>query len=482
MFRNIFSGLSVVFLFLALVLFFACSDESVPTGTVMIDSSPDSIQAPWNLEGPKNEIGSGDRTLSECKCGRYTIIWEAVVGWSTPGRESGWLDDESVLNFVGIYIEEPQDKGSIIIDPDPDILEASWHLAGPGSFDFASAGDTVFTAMDPGDYTISWGVESGYVSPVPNPDTGTLLEGDTLLFSGIYSDEFLVDIPQMAEVPAGSFVMGDGESFCGTDQREVQLTRNFMMGIYEVTNQQYLQALSWAYQSGYVIASETSVKDGLDNSFQELLDLDDESCEIAFAPSYFYIRDAGHGVNPDHPVKEVTWYGAARFCDWLSLYQGLPRAYQYSEGVWTCNGGDPYGASGYRLPTDAEWEYAAQYDDERIYPWGEGLPECSLANFEECNDWTVPVGSCPDGVSALGFYDLAGNVMEWCNDWSQCALGASPAVDPTGPSNGDYKVLRGGSFFYADFAQELRNAARPRTYPTDSYHLYGFRVAQTAGQ
>ncbi len=295
--------------------------------------------------------------------------------------------------------------------------------------------------------------------------------------SNIDSVTFYDALPiPMVRVPSGIFIMGDGVAYCGTNQREVTLTRAFYLGQHEVTNQEYLEAVQWAYDLEYVTATTASVRDNLDGSTQELLDLDGGYSEIAFTGGVFSLRDAGYGINPDHPVKEVTWYGAVRYCDWLSLQAGLPRAYQHS-GDWACNGGDPYGAQGYRLPTDAEWEYAAQWDDERIYPWGNEAPDCSRANFNYCVDWTSPVGSYPDAPASLGTSDMAGNVLEWCNDWHVCELSTTPVTDPTGPGSGSYRVLRGGSWIVYDYY--LRCASRSYGNPSLSSDCLGFRASRT---
>jgi formylglycine-generating enzyme required for sulfatase activity len=296
---------------------------------------------------------------------------------------------------------------------------------------------------------------------------------------------------QMVVVPAGVYIMGDGGAYCGTDERQVTLTRDFYLGQHEVTNQEYLEAVQWAYDHGYVTATTYWVLDNLDGCGVSLLNLDSDECEIQFdGAGTFYLREspssAAQGAYPggydpaDHPVKAVNWFGSARYCDWLSLQAGLPRAYEH-DGDWSCNGGDPYGAAGYRLPTDAEWEYAAQWDDERIYPWGDEPPDCLRVNFhppgEYCVRWTSPVGSYPGAPTALGLFDMAGNVWELCNDWWVCNLGTGPVSDPTGPGTGEERVIRGGSWF--NEGSLLRCAVRHYTPPNWYAGTKGFRVSRT---
>ncbi|MBD3368389.1 MAG: SUMF1/EgtB/PvdO family nonheme iron enzyme [Candidatus Eisenbacteria bacterium] len=280
----------------------------------------------------------------------------------------------------------------------------------------------------------------------------------------------------MVLVPAGAFTMGDGVAQCGASRHTVSITRGFHLGRHEVTNQEYLEAVRWACRHGYVSVTAVSVRDSLDGSSVELLDLDDDDCEIAFSDGEFSLRDAGHGINPDHPVKRVSWYGAARFCDWLSLQEELPRAYKH-DGDWACNGGDPYDARGYRLPTDAEWEYAAQYDDGRLYPWGYRAPGTDLLNCCREVGWTTPVGSYPPAPASLGLEDMAGNAWEYCNDWHECSLGDTAVTDPAGPRSGIGRVVRGGSWMrYRDV---FRRASRFCGAPSGGSDHFAFRVART---
>lgn len=279
----------------------------------------------------------------------------------------------------------------------------------------------------------------------------------------------------MITVPAGIFTMGDPDARC-TDVHEVTLTHDFLLGQHEVTNREYVEALQWAYDHvpRLVTVVTSSVKDTMDGSTVELLDLDDGDCEISFSDGVFTV-DAGQ---EEHPAIEVTWYGAARYCDWLSMASDLDRAYEHN-GDWLCNDHDPYGAEAYRLPTDAEWEYAAQYQDNRIYPWGDDDPDCAHANYsyDGCEGWTLPVGSFPAGYSELGFWDLAGNVWEWCNDWHECQLGTSAEQNPVGDSNGTYRVIHGGS--WGSSVGLLRCAYRDGLTPDYSDHDCGYRIART---
>jgi len=297
--------------------------------------------------------------------------------------------------------------------------------------------------------------------------------------------------PEFIVVPAGTFTQGVDSP------RQVTLTRDFLLGVHEVTNAQYREALQWAYDQGLVTVEDGLVRqhgvslvdvgatteDVLEIRFDEATGqfllhagtaaiIDDPHGQGDWGPGFAYPE----GYDPaNHPVKHITWYGAASYCDWRSLMEGLP---PYYNGQWdqVPVPNNPYEAVGYRLPTEAEWEYAAQWNDGRVYPWGSQAPDCSLLGYNYCVGWTEPVGSHPAGASALGLQDMGGSVFEWCNDWSG-SYEPGPVSDPTGGTIAVWRVLRGGG--WSTTGLYYRCYYRAYSGPSEMRNQWGFRLCRT---
>jgi len=160
------------------------SDCWEDTGTIVIDAEPDELDAPWTLSGPSTESGNGDETLTEMSSGVYTLSWGTVDGYIAPSPDTQSLAPAVTITFIGTYELEPGEIGTISIDPDPDHLNAPWTLSGPQNE--TGSGDETLSDMPTGVYTLTWADVSGYVTPIPNPETQVLAGGDAVTFGGSY--------------------------------------------------------------------------------------------------------------------------------------------------------------------------------------------------------------------------------------------------------------------------------------------------------
>ncbi len=291
--------------------------------------------------------------------------------------------------------------------------------------------------------------------------------------------------------PAAYFVMG--RTGVAEPVHAVYLTEYFYLGRSEVTNEEYLEALQWALEQGLVIPNASGGRVVQYGQILLVWYTGVDNCEIRYDSPQFVLHEGTfsaqgrgpgaaypNGYDPaTHPVMHVTWYGAACYCDWRSQLEGLT---PYYNGQWSQipDPGNPYAAEGYRLPTEAEWEYAAQYNDRRLYPWGDTVPTpCLQANYGNCARWTAPVGSYPAGDAALGLHDLAGNVWEWCNDWFAAYPNANYAINPAGPSQGGARVARGGCHSSYSHAGTVSCAFRYNALPGNASEDLGFRICRT---
>jgi formylglycine-generating enzyme required for sulfatase activity len=182
------------------------------------------------------------------------------------------------------------------------------------------------------------------------------------------------------------------------------------------------------------------------------------------------------GSNPSYfkgdnlPAENVNWFDAIEYCNRLSLREGLTPAYivKGTEVEWNRN------ADGYRLPTEAEWEYACRAGTTTLYYSGISVDNAGWyrKNSGQC---THPVGE--KEPNAWGLYDMHGNVWEWCGDWYGGEYSGSGQIDPEGAQMGTNRVLRGGA--WCNGAGDLRSAFRPYAAPASRGSKAGFRVARS---
>lgn len=286
----------------------------------------------------------------------------------------------------------------------------------------------------------------------------------------------------MKKLAGGAFLMGtDSDMAWASDGegpvREVLLAP-FLIDICAVTNAQWEQ---FATASGYSTEAE---RYGWSYVFTKHVSANARRATqgVAAGTEWWlgiegacWKRPEGQGSNlrkrMDHPVVHISWHDAQKFCEW----------------------------AGKRLPTEAEWEYAARGGlEQNIYPWGNDLtPKDKRAKAQHmCNIWqgkfpdfnsgadghigTAPVKSfAPNGY---GLYNMSGNVWEWCEDWFSPAFHIhGPRQNPTGPKDGAAKVIKGGSFMcHASYCNRYRVAARTANTPDSSTAHCGFRCVLNA--
>ena len=254
-------------------------------------------------------------------------------------------------------------------------------------------------------------------------------------------------------VPAGAFKMGDNFGDGESRERPVHAVTldAFYIGKFEVTNADWRKFRDDAayddtklWPNGRVVPKDQS-------------------------PYWTQANNHGGAMpgSDNYPVLGVNWDAATAYCHWLSAKTGKK----------------------YRLPTEAEWEKAARGTDQRRFPWGNSI-DATYSSFTKSAPFeTAQIVGYYDGTkrgdfqthsgaSPYGAMDMAGNVMEWCQDWYGRGYYAESAKkNPQGPANGAYRVLRGGSFFFEP--QDARSYARSGGWPSlQAWRMVGFRLVR----
>ena len=254
------------------------------------------------------------------------------------------------------------------------------------------------------------------------------------ILSGLAAEQSQEGVPEgFVIIPEGTFLMGspDNEGFRNENegpQRQVTLT-SFLMGIYPVTQKEYFDIM---------------------------------------------------GLNPSErkddnlPVTNVTWFNAIEYCNLRSLKEGFTPAYTVTGPANNRTVVFNQDATGYRLPTEAEWEYACRAETTTPYSTGTAINDNTGWHYGNNSQRLQPVGQKP--ANTWGLFDMHGNVWEWCWDWHGAYLSGVSAIDPKGASDGTNRVSRGGGWSYAD--RYLRSAYRGVSTPGDFHRVLGFRVVK----
>jgi formylglycine-generating enzyme required for sulfatase activity len=287
----------------------------------------------------------------------------------------------------------------------------------------------------------------------------------------------------MIVIPRGFFVMGLDEGDLNERPEHEVFLDEFKIDKYEVSAKEFAEFLN---EKGNPDDKYFSV-----DTYSTIIGVpsaDGKAVETKESPKMYIPRKGFE----NYPANNVSWFGADAYCRW----------------------------KGKRLPSEAEWEKAARGNDQRLYPWGNSLPDNKKAQFnqrweEKGLNVMVPVDSLDRGVSFYGVYNMAGNVWEWMNDWyrqnycdyctpdfeyneiasrltgkkvvperapenttSEKDMTVPPMDNPEGPEIGSFKALRGGSWYDSYGELVTRSTYRYWFYPEDRYLNTGFRCVK----
>ena len=315
----------------------------------------------------------------------------------------------------------------------------------------------------------------------------------------IMSNQWLSGDPNvpddMVYIPDGGFEMGDHFGDGTADELPIHtvLLDAFCMGVFEVTNQQYCDYLNSALDSGSIYLSSNRVYGTGNDQIYCDTSLSSSYSQIVYSGGVFSLRtkpESGGRDMSDDPMVKVSWYGTAAYCNWRSDEESRESCYDLS--TWDCY----LSKHGYRLPTEAEWEYTARGGSSgKRFPWSDPNISHSQANYNAnpsgyLYDESLTIGYHPDWRSGgypytsvagsffangYGLYDMAGNVYEWCNDrYNSNYYNVSPDDNPEGPASGTNQVLRGGGWGSDTFY--CRVADRYFISPDTRSYSIGFRI------
>ncbi len=428
----------------------ANNSRDIPTGNVTLkwESKESDLTYRIEFDGKTYTTKNKSYTVSANERGK-TYSWK-VVAVNEFGKET----TSETYSFTTQSNRAPNTPSNLSpsnnVTNQPTTITLSWECSDPD-------GDAVT-------YDVYFGTSSNPMTKVSSGQTGKTLNrsnlsiGTTYYWKVVAKDSkggttegpvwrftTLVAPEGMVLVEKGSFTMGDTWGGGDSDEKpthKVTFTYDFYIGKYEVTFDEY-----------DAFCNATGRSKASDNSW-------------------------GRGTRP---VIYVSWWDAIAYCNWLSEKEKLPKAYDNNGNFLDKDGRvttDPSKVVGYRLPTEAEWEYAARGGNK-----SKGYKYAGSDNVSDVAWYSSNSGSKTQEVgkkapNELGIYDMSGNVWEWCSDWYDSGYYAkSPTTNPYNSTAGSSRVVRGGS--WGNSAAYVRVANRLHYSPTVTFHSLGFRIART---
>ncbi|MDD2229289.1 MAG: chitobiase/beta-hexosaminidase C-terminal domain-containing protein [Candidatus Cloacimonetes bacterium] len=438
------------------------TDSAIATATYTIGTTPGTVATP-TFSPPAATYTTAQSVTISCATSGATIFYSTdgsspSIQYTSPvtisttstlkakATKSGWND--STIASGQYTINAPQTVATPTFSPAGGSYSSAQNL----SLGCTTSGATIRYTTNGNDPTAN---STQYNSSISVSQTTTIKAKafksgwtDSAIASATYT---ISSTPgQMVYVPGGTFTMGRTTGGGDSDELPIHnVTLNpFYMGKYEVTQAEYSQYMQ---------------------------------------PSSSWTSSYGLGNN--YPAYYVSWYAILKYCNLRSMAEGLTPVYSISGSTNPANWGAVptstnttwnaaicnWTANGYRLPTEAEWEYAARgatNNPDYLYSGSDDIDAVAWYS-SNAGSASHPVGS--KSPNALGLYDMSGNLYEWCWDWYS-SYSSSLQNNPTGPSSGSGRILRGG--YWYDRAGLCRVANRDSDSPFDFYFGIGFRVCR----
>jgi formylglycine-generating enzyme len=438
----------VIVCVLALGLWFGCG-QPASDGSGSGASAPANVAGSWELavDLDRGTLDVGEDGLSqittmtghtvEIKNGPAGCAWNGGTSTLTCEILFRNLDSDECMSNVRTRLHHSTNPSAIMtgadyIWPGPTVVANTAQPIKDTGYCITQSNPSAAGSSEGCGNTWQGSIPPGAIATQPFVFTNVPV-GQYKVYLQIMADYSVCSAPAgMSLIPAGCFNMGDAFTEGGGEERPVHnvcITSDFSLDVHEVTNAEYAACVSGG---GCTVPSNSS----------------------SYTRGSYY-------ANPTYnnfPVIWVSWNQAAAYCTW----------------------------AGKRLPTEAEWEYAARGGlSGKRYPGGD-LLSCSDANYERYNSsylcWNYG-GRANDthqvqsyAANGYGLYDVSGNVYEWVNDWYLSTYySTSPTNDPPGPNTGSDRVLRGGGWSY--YQLYMREAGRNFYFPTGPYFAIGFRCA-----